>query len=272
MAFRVLNQSPVYLDLAGAICAGGSLTFYTTGTTTAKNVYGDPALTVNNGNVITLDASGRPNVDIWGSGAYSVVLKNSIGTSIWTKDNVQDLSVTFPVGTNGQILSTDGATPANLSFITVRAVPDPTGAAGKVLTTDGTVWSWGTVNLSAGGGATMSGWVTSNMRELRQTVVAAATTNLDYALGGVVVLTQAVDITTLTFTNLPAAGQTAIFTIRRVKDATGTSRAWTWPVAIKWPGGVAPTLTQTTGGRDVFSLLTEDGGVTWDGSYNTAMA
>ena len=272
MSFRVLNQAPVYLDQAGAICSNGTLTFYATGTTTPKNVFADPGLVTSNGNIIALDSAGRASVETWGSGIYTVVLKKADTTQVWSRDNVQDTSVTFPAGTAGQVLSTDGASPANLSFITVRAVPDPTGSSGKALGTDGTTLIWQVVNLSAGGSGTFSDWVMSNTRELRQNVTATATTNLDYKLGGVVVINRAVDVTLLTFSNLPSAGQTAIFTLRLVKDATGTSRAWTWPAPVKWPGGVAPTLTQTTGGRDVISLLTEDGGVSWDGSYNTAMA
>lgn len=46
MSFRFLNQAPVYLDNSGVPCAGGSLTFTDTGTTTPRTVYSDKALAV----------------------------------------------------------------------------------------------------------------------------------------------------------------------------------------------------------------------------------
>src|SRR5690349_15363369 len=116
-AFRFHDQDPVYLDTAGAPCAGGSLTFYDNGTTTPKDVYGDSGLSVNNGNIITLDSSGRSPLDLWLSGAYSVVLKNSSGSIIWTKDDVQQQGASVPSGTNGQAVFIDGA--GNFTVATV---------------------------------------------------------------------------------------------------------------------------------------------------------
>jgi len=43
----------------------------------------------------------------------------------------------------------------------------------------------------------------------------------------------------------------------------GGSAAQTWPLAVKWPGGTAPTLT--TSGVDILVFVTDDGGVTWRG-------
>jgi len=37
----------------------------------------------------------------------------------------------------------------------------------------------------------------------------------------------------------------------------------TWPTEVKWPGGVAPTIT--TSGTDVFTFITDDGGSIWRG-------
>lgn len=48
------------------------------------------------------------------------------------------------------------------------------------------------------------------------------------------------------------------------QDATG-SRTVTWPNTVKWSGGAAPVLTTTPGKADHVSLLTMDGGATWDG-------
>jgi len=37
----------------------------------------------------------------------------------------------------------------------------------------------------------------------------------------------------------------------------------TWPTAVKWPNGAAPTIT--TSGTDVFTFITDDGGAIWRG-------
>jgi hypothetical protein len=56
---------------------------------------------------------------------------------------------------------------------------------------------------------------------------------------------------TLTFTN-PASGGRYVLIVKQ--DATG-SRTVTWPAAVLWSGGSAPTLTTTASKVDVISFL-----------------
>lgn len=66
--------------------------------------------------------------------------------------------------------------------------------------------------------------------------------------------------TTLTVSNVPSAGNVGSF----ILDLTnGGSATITWWSGIKWPYGVAPTLTSS--GRDVLGFFTHDGGTTWNG-------
>jgi hypothetical protein len=102
-------------------------------------------------------------------------------------------------------------------------------------------------------------------RETRVAGSASGTTILDLSSANIFDMTQAVNITTLTFANAPASGSAYSFTLIRRKDATATARTIAWPASVKWPGAVAPILTQTTGAVDVFSFLTVDGGTTWLG-------
>jgi len=111
-----------------------------------------------------------------------------------------------------------------------------------------------------------------SLAEVRQTVAAAASTTLNLSLGHVIVLTQDVNITTLAFSNVPSTGNAATVTIKRVKDNTGTARTIAWPASVKWPGGVAPTLSATANAVDIITLLTEDGGTTYYGSSALAFA
>lgn len=137
--FRILDQAPVYWLPDGTLNAGGELWFYQTNLTTPQNTWADPEKTTLNSNPVLLDASGRSVTDIWGDGEYGVVLKNALGVTIWTRNNVEipggGDAITIPALVNGYILGNDGT---SLVWVPDRGVPDPTGLANYVLTSDGT--------------------------------------------------------------------------------------------------------------------------------------
>jgi hypothetical protein len=89
------------LNDSGEILASGTLTFSLTGTSTAKNVYSDKALTSALSNPLTLDAAGRVTTNIFmlEDEGYRVVLKNSAGTTIWTRDEQFGLALAVDEGT-----------------------------------------------------------------------------------------------------------------------------------------------------------------------------
>ena len=143
-AFRILNQNPVYWNLAGRLADGGSLKFYDSGTTTPRDVYGDQAKTVNNGSSVAIGSDGRAVHDIWGDGSYRVRLYDADGTLIAEADDVEIQGgggSAIPALESGKFLSNDGGV---MQWVDVREVPDPTGSANKVLGTDGTVLIWQT--------------------------------------------------------------------------------------------------------------------------------
>ena len=94
---------------------------------------------------------------------------------------------------------------------------------------------------------------------LQETRVAMGANNVDLATGNFFSKTIS-GATTLTVSNIPAAGLAASF----ILDLTnGGSAAITWWSGTKWAGGTAPTLTSA--GRDVLGFFTHDGGTTWSG-------
>lgn len=141
-AYKLYSRLQSFYGNSGELLAGGTLNFYTAGTLDAKNVYGEEALSTNNGSTVTLDASGRANVAIWGSGEYDVYLKDSDGAAAG-----EDLGVKIPGGEAtalptldaDKFLTNDGSI---MSWADVLQVPDPTGSANKILGTDGTTVSW----------------------------------------------------------------------------------------------------------------------------------
>jgi hypothetical protein len=252
MASRLLNQAPVYLDASGAPVAGGTLTFYDTGTTTPRSVYAEKALTTDLGNVETLDSAGR-SADIWLSGSYTVVLKDSDGAQIWSRDNVEAPSeLPSQTGNTGKVLKTDGTDPY---WDDADSLPDYSGADDNdVVKIVGGLPVFGTAPVVTDyNGSDLEKPVLFDHRYKSQAVTAAATLIIDYALGAHVELAQAVNITSLTFSNFGAANQIAHMVIWRTKDATADARTIAWG-SVLFPGGTDPTLTQTTGAIDAIEL------------------
>ena len=71
--------------------------------------------------------------------------------------------------------------------------------------------------------------------------------------------------TTFTFSNPAASGKSSGFALKIVQDASASGFTVTWPSAVDWPGGTAPTLTSTANAVDQFVFYTHDGGTTWYG-------
>lgn len=140
MAYRLVNPLPQFFTVDGKVLAGGNLYFTDTGTSNPRPTYADPDLSAENTNPVILDASGRPNADIWMDGIYRVVLKDASGATIWTRDDVKGpADLPGLAGNAGYFLSTNGE---DLVWLPVQQVPDVGGQSGKVLTNDGETPFW----------------------------------------------------------------------------------------------------------------------------------
>ena len=155
------------------------------------------------------------------------------------------------------------------AFVTAFTLPTADGTANYVLKTDGA----GTLGFaaSASGDVTLTGTQTLTNKTIEAGVftngyteeVATANTStaytIDLAGGSVQVLTLTGNCT-FTF---PTATAGKGLTILLKQDATG-SRTVTWPAAVKWPAGTAPTITATASQLDKY-VFTADG-TNWYGS------
>ena len=123
----------------------------------------------------------------------------------------------------------------------VTGLPSPTGHDGEVLSVASGAMAWAkrdrAVPLAEG------------------TVTAGA---CDYATGYVFSATIS-GATTISLTNVPSTG-TAMLMLRLTNGGSATV---TWPSGIKWPGGTAPTLTES--GLDEVVLMRTNAGV-WSGA------
>ncbi len=94
----------------------------------------------------------------------------------------------------------------------------------------------------------------------------SATTSLDLTEGNYFEA-RAAGSTTFVFANPPvsvsgATGRAAGGFLLELQN--GGAATVTWPAAVKWPGGTAPTLTAA--GFDMLVFITDDGGTTWRGN------
>lgn len=142
MAYRPVDPLRLFTDSLGAPLAGGMVEFLETGTTDAKSVYSDEALSVNLGNTVTLDAAGFLPSDVWGSGTYRVRVYDADSVLVDEADPITDpagadTSLPSMSGHSGEFLTNNGSI---ASWTSIRQTPDPTGHTDKYLKSDGTAW------------------------------------------------------------------------------------------------------------------------------------
>jgi acyl-CoA hydrolase len=127
----------------------------------------------------------------------------------------------------------------------------------------------GTLSVSNGANFSNTSVSGARMKAYKEYVnsigsVTASTLTIDTSTANIHDVTLANNIT-VSFSNLPASGNSYYATLVLRQDATG-SRTLTWPAAMKWPNGSAPTLTATASAVDVVAFFTVDGGTTLFGS------
>lgn len=84
-----------FCDENGDPYAGGTLYYYTAGSSTPKGVYADANGSVSLGTSVTLDAGGYAPALFFDRGGYKVVLKDADGAEVWTVDGAEDVATTF---------------------------------------------------------------------------------------------------------------------------------------------------------------------------------
>jgi hypothetical protein len=83
MATYVPNARQQFCDANGNPVSAGSVGMYVVSTLTPKNTWQDSAQTTLNSNPVPLDSGGY--AQIYGSGSYRQILKDSLGNTIWDK-------------------------------------------------------------------------------------------------------------------------------------------------------------------------------------------
>ena len=97
------------------------------------------------------------------------------------------------------------------------------------------------------------------IKDYSETKVAMAAHAVDISLGNVQTYTLS-GAQSVTFTNPSPTGKSCSFTLL---VTNGGSDTLSWPAAVDWPGGTAPSLTAS--GLDVLVFTTIDAGTIWYG-------
>jgi hypothetical protein len=90
---------------AGVPLVGGTLETYLAGTTTPVATYSDSALSSSNGTSITLDSRGEATLWLDDTKTYKFVLKDALGVTQWTVDNISGSLNLASLGFGGATLS-----------------------------------------------------------------------------------------------------------------------------------------------------------------------
>lgn len=95
--------------------------------------------------------------------------------------------------------------------------------------------------------------------------IASNVLTVNLALGSYFSFSNTANINTTTVSNIPASGRFGSFVLEVTANGSGFTWAWLTSTVV-WPGGIAPTVTQTNGKVDRFLFMTRDGGTHWAGA------
>jgi hypothetical protein len=93
--------------------------------------------------------------------------------------------------------------------------------------------------------------------DMPQTVATGANVTIDYAKGTFQQLILSADVTSLDVINWPSTGKTGRLILQVLNTGSFTISGWQ---NTEWVGGVAPTITQGAGKKDIVVLTTGSGG------------
>ena len=191
---------------------------------------------------------------VWSEITVSTAVNATTATTLATPRNINGVSF------NGSADITVTAAAGTLSGATLAS-----NVLASSITSVGTLAS-----LTMGGTVSMADNVIARPRftDYAETYTAPAivagspnTLTLNLENGNVFRVSRNANIGTITISNPAATGNACSFTL--IFDANGTGYTITWPAAVKWPSGTAPTITTTNGRSDVFVFYTNTAGTTW---------
>jgi len=256
------NGSGTYSLPAGNPVVTGT----TISSTTTNNTNSDIATALTN--CLTRDGQSTPsaNLPMNSKKLTGLAAGTTAGDSV-RYEQIQYVEGVSSAGTSGYVLTSNGAgtAPSFQSLSVVGFLPTTGGTMTGAITFAAGQTFTGTLPLTGG---TMTGLLTTKELALTKTApsISAGVLTLDCSLSNTFAVSLNAAITSFTVSNIPTSGSYYEFNLEFTADGTARSVTWTFSsVAVKWPGGTAPTLTSTNGKKDTFVFYTYDAGTTWLG-------
>lgn len=224
--------------------------------------------TAGTGNVeeITCTTAGRAILDDADASAQRTTLGLAIGTNVQAYDPGLASIAGLTTVADRTIYTTASDTYAvtTLTSFGRSLIDDADASAGRSTLGLGTIATQAASSVSITGGTLSAVKITDYTEPKTAPTISSGTLTLNLNDAQVFDVSLNANITTLTISNVDSSSNTVnAFTLIFTMD--GTARTVTWPAAVKWPGGTAPTLTSTNGKKDVLSFLSPDNGTTWLG-------
>lgn len=100
---------------------------------------------------------------------------------------------------------------------------------------------------------------------------ASGVLSINCALGDYFTLTLSENVTSITFTNLPATGKAQTVMVR-IQQHASSAKTMAFPSSFKWAVGSTPTVSTVLSAYDVLALTTFDQGTRWEATLSKAHA
>lgn len=274
-----VNKITVTQPATGAtltIANGAILTASATASVSGTNT-GDNAT---NTTYSSLVSNATHTGDATGSTALTVVkingvLMSGLGTGILKNTTTTGVPSIATAGTDYVVPAGALGTPSSGTLTSCTGLPIATGVSGLAtgvatfLATPTSANLKSAITDESGAGSLVFTVAATLFRPIIYTVIevktapviSAGVLALDCNAGNVFHVSLNAAITSITFSNIPTTGNAYGLTLAFTAD--GTARSVTWPAAVIWSGGTAPTLTSTLNKVDIFVLTTWDAGTTW---------
>jgi hypothetical protein len=271
------------LTVTGLITATGGVSGNVTGAVTGNASTATTLQTSRNINGVAFNGSADITISAVaaaGTLTGATLASNVLASSLTSVGTLSGLTVTAPITgsvTGNAATATALATSRNINGTAFNGTADitVTAAAGTLTgatlasgVTASSLTSVGTLTALTMGGtlAAVDNLITrprfTDYAETYTTpAISAGTLTLNIENGNVFRVSRNANISTVTISNPAATGNACSFTL--IFDANGTSYTITWPAAVKWPGGTAPTITTTASRSDMFVFYTNNAGTTW---------
>jgi len=101
--------------------------------------------------------------------------------------------------------------------------------------------------------------------------ISSGVVNIDCSLADFYTLAMSNNVTSITFTNLPAAGHAQTIMIQITQNASA-AKTLVFPASFKWPGGTTGVISSTLSAIDLVAASTFDQGTTWQVNMSNAYA